>query len=104
MDIKAPLSKYASVCGMKYIDLLPVQKSISLIKNSGINYEFRTTLSSELEGKDISRIISDFKISSNYIVQHCRSGGSAKTIEKKINISMIAQQLEQSMVCTFRGF
>lgn len=104
MDIKAPFNKYASVCGMEYMDLLPIKKSVDIIKNSGLNYEFRTTLCSELDGDDISQIISDFQISSNYIVQHCRSEESSESFGNKRNVNMIMQQLKQEIECSFRGF
>jgi len=45
MDIKAPLEeeKYAAASGVK-VDLEKIRQSIALIKNSGIDYEFRTTV------------------------------------------------------------
>ncbi len=45
MDIKAPLEeeKYAVASGVK-VDLEKIRQSIALIKNSGIDYEFRTTV------------------------------------------------------------
>ncbi|MFA6049044.1 MAG: anaerobic ribonucleoside-triphosphate reductase activating protein [Candidatus Micrarchaeia archaeon] len=42
MDIKAPLEKYDAVCGAK-VDKKAIQKSVDLIRASGIDYEFRTT-------------------------------------------------------------
>ena len=47
MDIKAPLEKYESVAGTN-VNLQNIQKSIDLIMSSGINYEFRTTVTREL--------------------------------------------------------
>ena len=45
MDIKAPLinTKYTQITGIKGI-LNKVKKSIKIIKNSGLDYEFRTTI------------------------------------------------------------
>jgi len=43
MDIKASLAKYPEVVGQK-IDVNKILQSIKIIKNSGINYEFRTTV------------------------------------------------------------
>lgn len=42
MDIKAPIEKYAQVAGA-HVDISMIQKSIKLIMDSGIDYEFRTT-------------------------------------------------------------
>jgi len=43
MDIKAPLDKYEIVAGVA-LNLEKIKKSIEIIMNSGISYEFRTTL------------------------------------------------------------
>lgn len=42
MDIKAPLEKYSQLAGVK-VDTGKIMKSIDVIKNSGIEYEFRNT-------------------------------------------------------------
>ena len=44
MDIKAPPEKYPLLTGTKSPPLNKIKKSISLIMNSGIDYEFRTTM------------------------------------------------------------
>lgn len=43
MDIKAPLAKYELVANVP-VNLDNIQKSIEIIKSSGLPYEFRTTL------------------------------------------------------------
>ncbi len=43
MDIKAPIERYQEVTGVK-VDTDKIKESIEIIKNSGIEYEFRTTL------------------------------------------------------------
>lgn len=43
MDIKGPTEKYSEICGMP-IDMKIIKRSIDIIKNSGIEYEFRTTV------------------------------------------------------------
>ncbi len=48
MDIKAGPENYARVCGVETVDLDRIQKSISLLMQSGIDYEFRTTAVDEL--------------------------------------------------------
>ncbi len=47
MDVKGPLEKYEIVTGVK-IDVKDVEESIALIKNSGLEYEFKTTVVKEL--------------------------------------------------------
>ncbi len=43
MDIKAPLNFYSTISGVE-IDINSIVKSINLILNSGIDYQFRTTV------------------------------------------------------------
>ena len=43
MDIKAPLGKYAKIAGCP-VNLEALKKSIDLVKNSGVDYEFRSTI------------------------------------------------------------
>jgi len=43
MDIKAPLSKYSQVVGVD-VDCKNIEKSVNIIKQSGLPYEFRTTV------------------------------------------------------------
>lgn len=47
MDIKNSPAKYAQTSGLKNIDIDIISKSISLIMNSNIPYEFRTTTVAE---------------------------------------------------------
>lgn len=60
MDIKAPLGKYDIVVGVQP-DLEKIKKSIKIIKESNLPYEFRTTVVPELIGlkdiKDIGKLI-----------------------------------------------
>ena len=44
MDIKNSPSKYAETIGLPEIDLVPIDESIKLIMQSGVDYEFRTTV------------------------------------------------------------
>lgn len=56
MDIKAPLEKYEEVINHS-VDLDSIQKSIKLIMDSGLDYEFRTTIvKSQLSKQDLRDI------------------------------------------------
>ncbi len=71
MDLKAPLEKYNEICQVK-VDIEKIIKSISLIIDSNIDYEFRTTFTPKLEAHDlylISQLIYD---ASKYVIQQCR--------------------------------
>lgn len=71
MDIKAPFDKYNLVCRVP-VNFENIKTSINLIKNSGINFLFRTTYDkSKLLDKDI-QIMSDFlNINPHYKIQKC---------------------------------
>ena len=51
MDVKAPKKKYDTLAGVK-IDIKKIEKSIELIQNSGLDYEFKTTFTPGLLTKD----------------------------------------------------
>lgn len=44
MDIKASPENYARAAGLQRVDLPGIEESIALIRNSGVPYEFRTTV------------------------------------------------------------
>ena len=48
MDIKNSPAKYAQSCGVETVDMEKIRRSIEIIKNSGLDYEFRTTAVKEL--------------------------------------------------------
>ncbi len=57
MDVKAPLERYSEVAGIQ-VNEEDIQKSINIIKNSGLEYIFRTTVVPGLVGSDDIREIS----------------------------------------------
>ena len=61
MDVKGGPHHYAHICGLEKIDLAPINESISLLLNSKIDYEFRTTVVDELHD------LSDFTAISGWI-------------------------------------
>ncbi|MCR5611505.1 MAG: anaerobic ribonucleoside-triphosphate reductase activating protein [Clostridiales bacterium] len=52
MDIKNDPARYALTSGLEKLDLGPVYESIGLLKESGVDYEFRTTVVKELHDLD----------------------------------------------------
>ena len=44
MDVKNSPAKYAQTVGLPHIDLEPIRQSVELLKSSGVDYEFRTTV------------------------------------------------------------
>ena len=73
MDIKAPLEKYDQVVGVP-VNLENIQKSIKIIKESGLPYEFRTTLVPGLhELKDIEEMGKLIEGASKWYLQFFKS-------------------------------
>ena len=93
MDIKNSPDKYASTCGLERVDLSKINESIDLLKNSGVDFEFRTTAVKEFHsvesfieiGKwlqsDVKYFIQSFKDSGNTI----QEGLSAFTEEELLS-------------------
>ena len=52
MDIKNAFIKYPLTCGVNSLDLDKIQRSIDILKDNNIDYEFRTTLIKEYHGFD----------------------------------------------------
>ncbi|HWQ42071.1 MAG TPA: anaerobic ribonucleoside-triphosphate reductase activating protein [Desulfosporosinus sp.] len=104
MDLKAPLSKYEIITGTSPLELSPVLKSVEIIKSCGLAHEFRTTLCPKLEAEDIPSIILDFDITSNYVVQSCRSTESKKVLRNKQELKSLIQCSNKNLPLCFRGF
>jgi pyruvate formate lyase activating enzyme len=80
MDIKQCQKKYDLVTGVK-IDFEKIKESINLIKNSGIDYEFRTTVVPTIHNKeDIIQIARDIAPAKRFFLQNFRP---EKTIDSK---------------------
>ena len=73
MDIKNVLDKYHHVAGVP-VETDKIQQSIDLIKNSGIDHEFRTTVIPSLVGKkEIFQIGKWLKGSKKFVIQNFRA-------------------------------
>jgi len=82
MDIKAPLDekKYQKATGVN-INLENIKKSIEIIKNSSIDYEFRTTIVPTIHNlSDIKKMANDIAPAKRYYLQNFRP---EKTLDKK---------------------
>lgn len=52
MDVKNSSAKYAVTCGLQTLDLAPIRESIALLLEGRADYEFRTTVVSELHDEE----------------------------------------------------
>lgn len=76
MDIKNSFEKYPLTTGVKDLDVTPIKESVSLIKNSPINYEFRTTLIKEHhQPSDMEKIAEIVSGAKNYVLQKFKDNG-----------------------------
>lgn len=76
MDIKNSLSRYAETAGLSSLDTAVIEKSIAIIRESGVPYEFRTTVVRELHTEsDILDIATMLKGAKRYALQHFKDSG-----------------------------
>jgi len=69
MDIKAPLNKYKEIVQVN-INSERIKRSIDIVMNSGLPYEFRTTILKRYhKEKDIVKIVKYIKGATNYHLQ-----------------------------------
>lgn len=76
MDIKNSIEKYSFTCGCE-VDINAIKESVSIIKESGIDYEFRTTTVREYHTReDFSSIADWLQGGSRYFLQHFEDSGN----------------------------
>ena len=88
MDIKALLvkEKYEAACGVGF-DIAKSKESISIIKNSGLEYEFRTTVVPGIHTEeDIINIANEIAPANKYFIQRFR--GEKGTIDSKFETAL----------------
>ncbi len=79
MDLKVPLERYQEVAG-EAVDMDKIKESIDIVKNSGIEYEFRTTLVPGIhKEEDVSVMAETIKGADSYFLQNFLP---EKTLEK----------------------
>ena len=77
MDIKNNLVKYGITIGINNFDTTNIQKSVEIIKTSGIAHEFRTTLVGQYHSiSDIEEIAKWLEGEEKYYLQHFVDSGS----------------------------
>jgi|TARA_Y100000034_G_scaffold27744_1_gene33328 pyruvate formate lyase activating enzyme len=82
MDVKGPWENYSDFAGVP-IDGEKIKESVRLIMDSGLDYEFRTTLVPSLHTPDVfEKLVSQIKGAKKYCVQKFRPGFC---IDKSLN-------------------
>ena len=76
MDIKNSPEKYSLTCGCE-VDISAIRESVSLLKESNIDYEFRTTTVREYHTEEDFQSIADWlRGDSRYFLQHFEDSGN----------------------------
>ena len=77
MDIKNCKEKYAETIGLESFDLKPIEESIELLAGSGVDYEFRTTVTQNFHTpEDMEKIALWIKGTPRYFLQNFVDSGS----------------------------
>ncbi len=71
MDIKAPAEKYEAICGVP-VEQGAIEKSIAMLMDGHIDYEFRTTIIPQLTHEDVLAIGHRIHGASLYVLQQYR--------------------------------
>ena len=109
MDIKNSLEKYAKTVETDNLDLEAVKKSVNIIMNSGVDYEFRTTVTHELFDEasfdGIASLISGAK---KYFIQSFKDSGNlikqGSTPEEKFVLIKYRDKMRKFVdLCEIRG-
>jgi pyruvate formate lyase activating enzyme len=98
MDIKAPLNKYENAVFVP-VDIENIKRSISLIMNSGINYEFRSTVMPKLMTKEsLIEIAEQISGAKKFVIQQFRINETQSVLDPlffKGEISYSRQELHE---------
>lgn len=77
MDIKNALPRYAETVGIPHFDTAPIERSVALLQQSGIPYEFRTTVVQQLHtDEDLLQIGRWLQGSPRYFLQNFVASGN----------------------------
>ncbi len=82
MDVKAPLSRYQEVAGVK-VDVEAIRESIRILRRGNVDHEFRTTMVPGVLGEeDILEIARNLTGSKRYVLQQFKPG---KTLNPQLS-------------------
>lgn len=76
MDIKNSLDKYGRTVGIENFDTKPIEKSVKILKNGNVDFEFRTTVVKEFHTKEDIVEIGKFIGNAKYFLQQFVDSGN----------------------------
>ena len=111
MDIKNTFSKYDLTAGGVKVDINDIQESISVLKNSNIDFEFRTTVVKELHDlENISEILEFIGSDVKFYIQNYRDcdtvlkkGLNGFSDEELLNIQKNLERKYPNVIIRGRG-
>ena len=95
MDIKNCPVKYGVTVGVENFDITPIERSIELLKKSGVEYEFRTTVTENFHTiDDIENLAEWIQGTKNYFLQNFVDSGqlidnTCKGVSKAVMYEML---------------
>ena len=109
MDIKNSPQKYGVTVGVENFDISPINSSIELIKNSGVDYEFRTTVTENFHTvDDVEEIAKWIQGAKHYYLQNFVDSGNlidsnCKGVRKEIMYEMLEKARKYIPEAELRG-
>ena len=109
MDIKNSPQKYGVTVGVENFDISPINSSIELIKNSGVDYEFRTTVTENFHTvDDVEEIAKWIQGAKHYYLQNFVDSGNlidsnCKGVPKEIMYEMLEKARKYIPEAELRG-
>lgn len=109
MDIKNCPEKYGVTVGIENFDITPVEKSIELLKNSGVQYEFRTTVTENFHTvDDVEKLAQWIQGTERYFLQNFVDSGmlidsSCKGVSKATMYEMLEKAKKYIPNAQIRG-
>ena len=109
MDVKNRPEKYAETCGLETVDLSRIEASMRLLTDSGIEYEFRTTVVKEFHTiDDIEAVAKWISGAKRYFLQAFRDsgdliGGGCSEVSAEDMREMARRARQYVAMCETRG-
>lgn len=109
MDVKNCPEKYAETAGIAKLDLSKIETSMKLLRESGVDYEFRTTVVREFHTlKDIEKIADWIAFAPRYFLQGFTDSGNLigadlHPCEKELLTQMRDAARQKIAFCELRG-
>lgn len=77
MDVKNTREKYALTVGTEHFNINSIERSMEILKNGGVQYEYRTTVTADFHTPDdIEKLAEWIQYAPNYFLQNFEDSGN----------------------------